>query len=340
MLRYVRWGLLWLFVCSGACARQQHDALLIRIDAVEQSFERPFELLLRGDGFPQGMRGEAHLRGALYAAGTAPRAVDLLTTCRGLSAQKARVELDTLSALVAGEGPFEGQIELRFGTQESAQLLGRKEGALFRIGAVPAIEEQFTRSKRAERFQRALGIDAMEHGDDGLIVAELSPSSPALRAGLAAHDVVLRIDGRPVQLARDLVSLEETETVLLEVRRARESTTRLVRISTTLARSAPDLALVALALVLGLGATVVLLSALPSHLLWAPRRREYWLLLCCAVCIVGLAALIVRDVDPLLSRMCGACAVGAVLALPLVYLQRRISPTLHTGKDVDLAPLL
>jgi hypothetical protein len=340
MLRDARLGFLALFLCSAACAPARQDALLIRIDAVEQALERPDELILRGEGFPPGMRGEARLRGALYATGKAPRAVDLRATCRALGPGAARVELAAASARLAGEGPFEGAIEVRFGTQQDAQVLGRSERALFRLGRAPLIEEQFALSQRAEHFQRTLGIGSLEQGEGGLRVAEIASGSSAGQAGLTVRDLVLRMDGRPVQLARDLVALSDTREVLLEVQRAREGATRIVRVASTRSDASPDLALVLLALCLGVGLGIVLVSALPSHMLWAPKRSEYWLLLCCAVCTVGLGALVVRDIDPLLSRMSEALALGASCAGLVVYLRRRVNPTLRTSKDPDLAPLL
>jgi hypothetical protein len=74
--------------------------------------------------------------------------------------------------------------------------------------------------------------------------------------------------------------------------------------------------------------------------MWAPARREFWLLSCCAACTVGVGALIVRDVDPLLARMCEALLLGAVCTGLMMYLRRRATPTLRTSKDPDLAPLL
>lgn len=340
MLRQARLGLLALALCGAACAVSPRDAQLIRIDGVEQVLERSDELILRGEGFPPGMRGTARLRGALYPAGRAPLAVDLRATCRALGPRAARVELAAASAELSAEGPFEGKIEVRFGTQDDAQLFGEGSHALFRLGKVPEIEQQFAQSQRAEHFQRKLGIAGLEQGEGGLEVVELTPHSPADAAGLSLHDAVLRVDGRPLQLSRDLIALDDAREVLLEVRHAREGATRVIRIETANKDRSPELLLLALALCLGLGLGVVLASALPSHVLWAPRSREYWLLLCCAVCIVGVGALIVRDVDPLLSRMCGALLIGAAGATTCVYLRRRVSPTLRTGKDPDLAPLL
>jgi hypothetical protein len=336
----LRVGLLVLLACALACARASHDAALIRVDGVEQALERPSELLLRGDGFPQGMRGEAHIRGALYPVGREPRAVDLRAPCRALGTQKASVELEALAAQLPAEGPFEGLIEVRFGSHREAQLLGRIERALFRLGTAPAIEEQFSSSQRAERFQRSLGIHALDESEGELRVAEVSPESAAGRAGLMRHDRVLRVDGRPIQLARDLVAVDTTSEVLFEVRRAHEASSRLLRVATAHAEALPDLMLIALASLLGIGLGAVLVSALPSHMLWAPHRREYWLLLCCAVCSVGLGALIVRDVDPLLARMSEALSLCAAATGFIMYLRRRITPTLRTSKDPDLAPLL
>lgn len=323
-----------------ACARSSHDAALIRVDGVEQALERPHELLLHGDGFPQGMRGEAHIRGALYAVGREPSAVDLRAPCRALGTQRARVELEALATQVPGEGPFEGLIEVRFGSHREAQLLGRIDHTLFRLGATPPIEEQFAASQRAERFQRALGIEALEEGEGALRIAELRNASSAAKAGLARHDRVLRLDGRPVQLARDLLAIDGAGEVLLEIRRAHAGSSQLVRVASARAESLPESLLIVLGSLLGMGLGAVLVSALPSHLLWAPQRREYWLLLCCAVCIVGLGATIVRDVDPLLARMSEALLLTAIATGVVMYLRRRITPTLRTSKDPELAPLL
>jgi hypothetical protein len=341
MLGVVRVGLCFSLLCSVlACARASRDAALIRVDVVEQALERSDELLLRGDGFPPGMRGEARLRGALYPVGRPPVAIDLRTPCRALGAQKARVELDALHPQLAGEGPFEGSVEVRFGSHDDAQLVGRSERALFRLGATPPIEEQFAASQRAQRFQRAIGIEALEQSEAGLRVAEITRGSAAANAGLAQHDVVLRMDGRPIQLGRDLIRLADESVLALEVRAPRGQTVRLVRVASRTADERPLFALTALALLLGVGLGAVLASALPTHLLWAPRRREYWLLSCCALCAVWLGALIVRDLDPLLPRMGEALLFGAVGAASIVYLRRRLSPTLRTKRDSDLAPLL
>ncbi len=329
-----------LLGCVVACARSPTDAALIRVDAVEQAFERSDELLLRGDGFPQGMRGEAELHGTLYAVGRAPVAIDLSAPCRALGAQKARVELDALTSQVVGEGPFEGSVELRFGSHGGGQLVGRSERALFRLGASPQIEEQFAASQRAQRFQRAIGIAALEQSEGGLRVTEIARGSAAAKAGLAQQDVVLRMDGRPIQLGRDLVRLANESELSLEVRGARDQSVRLLHVASRAPDERPVLALRVLALLLGAGLGVVLATILPTRLLWAPRRREYWLLSCCALSAVWLGALIVRDLDPLLPRMGEAFALGAVGASSIVYLRRRFSPTLRTKRDPDLAPLL
>jgi hypothetical protein len=341
MLGVMRVGLSLSLLCSiVACVPGRRDAALIRVDRVEQALERSDELLLRGDGFPPGMRGEAQLRGTLYPVGRPPVAIELRAPCRALGAQKARVELDALPGQLAGEGPFEGSVEVRFGSHDDAQLVGRSEGALFRLGATPHIEEQFAASQRAQHFQRAIGIEALEQSEAGLRVSEIARGSAAAKAGLMQQDVVLRMDGRPIQLGRDLVRLADESELSLEVRGARDPGTRIVRVASRAGDERPLVALTALALLLGVGLGAVLATALPGHLLWAPRRREYWLLSCCALCCVWLGALIVRDLDPLLPRMCKALLFGAVSAGSIVYLRRRLNPTLRTERDPYLAPLL
>lgn len=328
---------LWLACSSFACARTNRGAALIRVDAVEQAFERADELMLRGEGFPAGMRGEALLRGSLYPVGRAALAIDVRAPCRALGTQKARVELDGLHAQLSGEGPFEGSVEVRFGTH-GGQLLGRRERALFRLGPTPPIEEQFAASQRAQRFQRALGIDGLEQGEAGLRVTEIKPGSAAAKAGLAQHDLIVGMNGRPIQLMRDLAGLGRESARSLEVLGAREA--RVLRVALGPADERPAIALSALALLLGAGMGAVLANALPAHVFGARRRREYWLLSCCLSCLVWLCALIVRDLDPMLPRMGEALLLGAVGAGSIVYLRRRFSPTLRTKRDPALAPLL
>lgn len=323
-----------------ACARSHTDAALIRVDAVEQASERASELMLRGDGFPPGMRGEAELRGTLYPVGGAPVAIELSAPCRALGPQKARVELDALAAQIPGEGPFEGSVALRFGAHGGSQLVGRTERALFRLGAAPRIEEQFAASQRAQLFQRMLGIAALEQSEAGLRVTELRQGSAAANAGLMPEDVVLRMDGRPILLGRDLVRPAEESDLSLEVRGARDRSARVLHLVSRAPEERPTRALRVLALLLGAGLGLVLATGLPARWLWAPRRREYWLTACCALSVGWLGALIVRDLDPLLPRMGEAFLFGAVGAGSIVYLRRRFSPTLRTKRDPNLAPLL
>jgi hypothetical protein len=330
-----------LTLCAGGCTRDDDaHAHLIQIDAVEQRGAQAGQLLVRGEGMPTGMRGEARLLGTLFAPGLEPRAIDARLPCRALGKTEAMVELsDVLDARDASvEGPFSGRVELRFGDQARGRVVGRRDHVLVRLGRTPSLEQQFAQRKRAQAFQRSLGVRALLLGDDGLSVAELAPDGPAARAGLAAGDVVTQLMDRPIQLPRDFVSAGDESSMQIDILRGPKRTPHRLRIA--LAESAGQTTLLGLGLALGACLGLWLCAAAPRETLWAPRRREYWLALCLLASLVLLAHLLLAAAPPSACVLGRAAIAGTLAGAFAMCCRRLLRPTSRTARDPALAPLL
>lgn len=330
----------WVAALASGCARDDASAHLIRIHAVEQRLEEPERLIVLGEGMPEGMRGEARLSGVLFTADHGQQALDVRAPCRALGKTEVAIELDAVPELSAREGPFSGRVELRFGQSAEQRVVGRLDGVLARLGRAPSLAQQFAELKKAQAFQRSLGVSALLLGDDGLSVAELEPEGPAARAGLNVGDVLTEVAGRPVQLPRDFVAESAASVVDIAVRRG--PTRQALRLRVLREPPAPPHldAVLALGFCLGLGLGALLLSATPSARLWAPRRREYWLSLCLAASL-GALAFVLLDLAPLVPRELGrATLAGAVAGALAMCCRRLLRPTSRTKRAPVLSPLL
>lgn len=334
-------AIILLTLSLSGCADDAALAHLIQIRDVAQTWEQPAELSLHGEGFPHGARGEALLTGTLFAVGSPPQRVTLHLPCRALSSGRALVELSASEMAGLREGPFEGQLEVRFGVLSAARLVGRAQHVTFRVGHLPsALDQRFLLRQRAQAFQRSIGIGALEMGERGASISQLLTEGPALAAGLQVGDTIVRLDGAPVQLPVDVLAHGPRAGVELTVQRSGEASTRLINLQGSRSvRSLPWLVgMLCAVLGVSLGATVG--GLLRPGALWAPRRREYWLLLVSCGSLLLLAWLVLDSVDPVLRELIGPFAAGFVLAVLAVYLLRRARPTLRTTRDPALAPLL
>lgn len=343
MLRSLLWSLLWVLqLAFVACARDDGaHANLIAVEAVEQRWERAGQLFVRGEGFPQGMRGEARLSGQVFPPGEKARAIDVTLPCRALAKNEAVIALNEGLPSAGASGPFEGDLELSFGTREEGRLMGRLDQVVARLGSPPTLEQQFQSRQRAQAFQRSVGIQALLLGEHGVSVAELAPEGAAAKAGLKQGDVVQRLDGRPIQLPLDLVPSTTTDTVRLEVRRGEQPGTALV-VEIGLVPDAPPLLWTLLTLAFALGASIGALASrsLPAGPRFSLRRKESWLAGCSALSLLALSAILVELLAPILRDACRAFALGAVGAAVVVCFLRRVRPTSRTERDPALAPLL
>jgi hypothetical protein len=339
-LRAVLPVLCWVAALVAGCTPDDASAHLIHIQGIEQRLDEPERLIVRGEGMPEGMRGEARLSGVLFTSDLGPQPIDVRAPCRALGKTEVAVELTTVPELSAREGPFSGRVELRFGRSLEQRVVGRLDGVRARLGRAPSLAEQFAELKRAQAFQRSLGVHALLLGDDGLSVAELDPEGPAARAGLSVGDVVIEVAGRPAQLPRDFIGDSSAREVELAVRRGPTRDALRVRVQREPAAPPHLQAVAALGFALGLGLGALLLAALPTQRLWAPRRREYWLSLC-LVGSLGALAFVLLDLAPLVPRELGRGLFGGLLAGALVMCCRRLlAPTSRTKRAPLLSPLL
>lgn len=330
-----------LVISLAGCASDEALAHLIEIRGLTQTWENPNQLQLHGEGFPHGVRGEAILIGTLFAVGASPRPLTLRAPCRALSATHALVELGASEAAALDEGPFEGKLELRFGALASARLVGKAENVTLRVGSQPgALDRRFALRQRAQHFQRSLGITALELTEAGVVVSQLAAEGAARAAGLRVGDTVRRLDGAPVQLPGDLLGRGLRPGVELTVKRSGEP--GLLSLKLQGAQAAQSLPWLASLLCAAFGAAIgaTLGCALRPTMLWAPRRREYWLGVVSWSSLALIAAVLLDGVDPMLRELLRPFAYAFVSASGGMCLLRRLRPTLRTGRDPALAPLL
>lgn len=329
-----------VFVLTG-CESDEALAHLIQIDDVTQTWEEPSSLVVHGEGFPHGVRGEALLTGTLYAVGAPAVAVELRAPCRALSGSQALVELNTPEASSLREGPFEGKLELRFGALSAARLVGRSEHVTARVGGLPsALDQRFQLRQRAQAFQRSVGIVGLEMAERGIVISQLAERGAALEAGVQLGDLITRIDGAPVQLPIDVLGHALHNGVELTLQRANETGPRVLKLTgERAARSLPWIVVVLCAL-LGGSLGFVLTSLARPGALWAPRRREYWLSVVPCASLLLLAGLLLDSLDPIVRELALPFAYAFACGALAVCLQRRVRPTLRTRRDPGLAPLL
>lgn len=329
-----------LLVWLAACADDERRAQLVRIESVEQLWEKPLEARLRGDGFPVGARGEARLEGTLFAPEARARKVALTFPCRALNGNEALIELRSGQTAELPEGPFEGSLEVAFGNLGAARIVGRVEHMIVRVGEASAgLSRTFAQRKRAQAYQRSLGLAGLELTEHGVMVSQLESNSSAALAGVARGDIIVRAFGAPVQLPNDVWrNLNEGQREL-EVKRHGESGRRVLKLPTPHVASSSPL-LIALAAVLSAALGALLGTTLRTGTLWLPRSREYWLSLSCIASLTTLAFWLLQSA-PAGFRAAGHTGLCALLgAFLLVCLVRRMRPTLRTERDPSLAPLL
>jgi hypothetical protein len=338
-----RRALFWLAFTMPLLGCSEHTAIahLIRISSVQQIWEQPNQLSLRGEGFPPGMRGEALLDGTLFAPGAAPQVHRLRVPCRALSSTQALVDLKVPAVSSLPEGPFSGALEVSFGAQPDARLVGRVERTLFRLaGGQSQLQVQFALSRRAQDFQHALGITALELSEHGPVVSELAAGGASQHAGLSVGDAIVRLNGAPVQLPVDVLPRGELALVELEVRRPREASLQVLRIALDSPGGPLDFQLWVLCCGLGASLTALAAKGLRALPRAKPKRKEFWLACSSALCLGMVCMFVLESTAPSIRDACQALACGALVSCLGVYLLRRARRTLRTARDPALTPFL
>lgn len=338
-----RRALFWLGFAVPLMCCGEHTAVahLIRISSVQQIWEQPSQLSLRGEGFPPGMRGEALLDGTLFAPGAAPQVHQLRVPCRALSSTQALVDLKVPAVAALPEGPFSGALEVRFGARPDARLVGRVERSVFRLaGGQTPLQVQFALSRRAQSFQHALGITALELSEHGPLVSELAAGGPSQHAGLSLGDAIVRLDGAPVQLPIDVLGRSGLALIELEVRRPPETNIRVLRIALQPPGRPLDWTLWVLCCALGASLTALAAKGLSLPPRAQPKRKEFLLVCSSALCLGAVCMFVLESTAPSIRDACQAFAWGALVSGLAVYLLRRARRTLRTARDPALTPFL
>ncbi|HEX6241409.1 MAG TPA: hypothetical protein VFZ61_10965 [Polyangiales bacterium] len=335
------WAWLALIAALAGCSRESAGrADLVRIDGVEQRWDRVDQLIARGEGMPQGERGEARLVGLVFLPERPPRALDARVPCRALDKNRVAVDLAPLARELSTDAPFEGRLTLEFGSRTDARLAGTRDQVVARLGRAGDLGREFGARQRAQAFQRELGIRALVLGDEGVSVAELDPKGAAARGGLALHDRVLRVGDGPVQLPRDVVAQREAGEVLLTVQRGTAHTRHTLRVRWTEELTAGRETLWGLGLGLGAALSSLFFATRSNRWLWAPRRKEYYLALCLSLSLWLLALMLCAALPATLASLGQASLVGLVLGYLSVCCSRLLRRTSRTTSSADLAPLV
>jgi len=212
--------------------------MLLALSTMIASCERPTSRLLElrevtrdengrtlsvmGSGFPGGHAGEAELHGTLYQAGAAARPLRGTLRCQALSDELVRVSLEGDEAGALGHGLFEGRLEVRFPSNAgSSEVVGTLASVRLRLESArnADLSQDLLLTRRARTFQQALGALEVESSTHGLVLTRVAEGSPLDKAGLRAGDRIERMDGAPVERARDLVPYDDRAQHTFELAR-------------------------------------------------------------------------------------------------------------------------
>lgn len=212
--------------------------ILILLSSMIASCERPTSRLLElrdvtrdengrtlsvtGSGFPGGHAGEAELLGTLYQAGAAARPLRGTLRCHALSDELLRVSLQSDDAEALGHGLFEGRLEVRFPSNAgSSEVVGTLPNVRLRLESArnADLSQDLLLTRRARTFQQALGALEVESSTHGLVLTRVAEGSPLAKAGLRSGDRIERMDGAPIERARDLQPYDDRAQHTFELAR-------------------------------------------------------------------------------------------------------------------------
>jgi hypothetical protein len=273
-------GLAILSSCSS-----RGDLELLNLRGVEIDEDAAL-LYVLGSGFVSGARCELALRGTAYPSGGIAEAIALELPCRALSDERSLVELGHAALARRPRGIFEGKLTMRLLADDGQRaVVGSLEPVRLRLGVYGRdddVDAELSIARAASRFQRELGIRAVEATARGLSITALDESGKLATAGARVGDVVQRCAGAPVEEASDLLAAPGTNELSLVILR-RGASPETLRVPLHDAGGSPFV-LCFLAALLALIAALCLPAQPSVPAPFSARRELPWL---------GLAALLV-----------------------------------------------
>jgi len=233
-LPVVRWLVLALSCVLLACTPQKGALLLELGEVTPRAVEVGDRLRITGSGFPEGRAATLVLVGDASRAGEAvTRGVEVRAEARLLSPHALEVEVTReLAAAICGRTDprhttLRADLELRFASYRGPHttVTGRLEGVTLDV-TPESVSDSTLAMLRQEglRFAGFLGAE-VARSEEGLTVTRVAERSRASRAGLAAGDVVLELDGLTVHGLADFVPPPNLRTSRLVVRRGVDAAT-------------------------------------------------------------------------------------------------------------------
>jgi NADH-quinone oxidoreductase subunit H len=276
--RAIALGLGWLAL---SCAPRQ-GALLVELGEITpRTVEVGDRLRITGSGFPEGRPATVVLRGDASRAGEpVAHGIEVRTPARLVSPHALEVQVtpELAAAICDRADPrhttLRADLEVQFASQRGPRTTvnGRLEGVT--LDVTPELRsETGTALLRQEglRFARFLGME-VARSEEGLTVLQVAEQSRASRAGLAAGDVVLELDGLLVHGLSDFVPPPNLRSSRLSLRRGLEPLTLSVD-SAGFRYTSPASLSNAVALVMAVAFALILLASPFGRLLGLLERR-------------------------------------------------------------------
>jgi NADH-quinone oxidoreductase subunit H len=272
-----------LVLCLG-CRADPPAALLDVVTFAPSDADQGDRLEVLGNALPEGRTATLTFRGEVHQPGKDPRKVDIVAEAVGSQRKITATLTEALQSEFCGSGyesahaTFRGDVIAAFAPKRSSAppVTGIVHGVVFDIEpAAPPSRIANERDREGLRALGFLGISPVSPSPRGKVaIAELAPGGVGERAGLAAGDVLLSVDGVNVRTPSDVVPSSSRRFSRVKVQRGRllEPIERLVDF-TGFRPTAPT-ELSSAALLVGLAATLVLLFMLPIArlLTWVERR--------------------------------------------------------------------
>lgn len=281
--------LLALAACLGllGCAASSSETpeLLNVIDVAPREVDVGDRIEVLGTTLPTGEAREARVtfKGELRRPGQAPVESEITVDKAQVSPDKvSMIFTEGLEARFCGHGDeashttFHGDVVVTLPTAQ---------GGLPVKGTVRGVEINFrpptprravieARAKEGRRALKFLGIGVADESPTagGLLVSEITPQSPANRAGLLPGDLILGFEGVKVQSVGDMTPSGHEQLPTVQVRRGTEAFPKQISIEGFDIRPPSDL--LGAGLVLAIAAAIILLFMAPTAgiITWVERR--------------------------------------------------------------------
>lgn len=229
-----RWLALGLLCALSACTPQKSALLLELGEVTPRAVEVGDRLRITGSGFPEGRAATLVLVGDASRAGEpVTRGIEVSAEAHLLSPHALEVEVtrELAAAICDVADPrhttLRADLELRFASFRGPHttVSGRLEGVMLDVTPESVSESTLTMlRKEGLRFAGFLGAE-VARSEEGVTVTRVAERSRASRAGLAAGDVILELDGLSVHGLSDFVPPPNLRTSRVVVRRGVDMTT-------------------------------------------------------------------------------------------------------------------